>query len=104
MSLTADPEVEIPTDSLEAFEFEIICDIYALQQGDNGYPKCFGDPARWIAWRKFPCQCPPAFRLMCNRCKEIYQSWMREQGHITCSVCDQETGGYSRFTPLEKRA
>lgn len=91
------------TDLSEQMEWEIMCDIHALNPAP-GYPRCPGHKAEWIAWRSAPCGCPPGYRLVCTDCKEVYQQWMTEHQTraITCGMCDAETGGFSKFEPLRK--
>lgn len=85
----------------EAFEFEIICDIAEKRNVDPDWPACRGDAARWVAWRPKCCPQAPQYRLICDRCKAVYQAWMARQAFIYCGFCGNETGGFVSFTPLK---
>ena len=98
------PEQDIETFLFEDSEFEIVCDISSLRKGGWGYPKCLGDPAVWIGWRPGCCPGSPRYRLLCDRCKTVYQKWVAQNAAIYCSTCGQETGGFVDFTPLKKGA
>lgn len=95
------PEADVDNDILESldFEHEIQCEIYALVHihQETGYPSCHGEKAEWIAWRG--CTCPPATRLVCNRCKNIYQSWMAHS-ELICDACGRDMV-FTRFERLK---
>lgn len=101
----AHPEVETPVDWLADLdeEWEIPCDIYSLRIDDPDYPRCKGEPARWIGWRPTAC-CgkSPRYRLVCNFCKKVYQRWAAMQAYIACPVCGQDIEGFCEFVPLRK--
>lgn len=100
MSVIAPEHVE-STELFESFEFEIICDIAEKRQVSPEWPACKGDAARWVAWRPNCCPDSPRYRLICDRCKSIYQAWAAKQAFIYCGYCGNETQGFVSFTPLK---
>lgn len=96
-----DPEVEAMT--FTNAEFDIVCDIASLSLEDPRFPKCKGDPARWVGWRSNCCPNSPRYRLLCNACKKVYQAWAARDAHVTCGICGQESE-FVAFTPLEGKS
>lgn len=96
------PDIDVV--EFEAFEFEIVCDIAAARNVSPDFPPCNGDPARWVAWRPNCCSESPRYRLICDRCKSIYQIWQARHAYIWCGFCGKETGGFISFVPMEGRS
>jgi hypothetical protein len=103
MSVSSPERVDADLEPMlfEAFEFEIVCDIAELSHEAPGFPACRGDAARWVAWRPACCPQAPRYRLLCDRCKAIYQAWEAKNAYIWCGICGNETGGFLAYTPLK---
>jgi len=99
MSVILPERVDPQTLNLHDFEFEVVCEIAALRPEHPAFPKCKGDPARWVGWRANCCPTSPRYRLLCDFCKQTYQNWFAKGAFVYCGDCLQECE-FLAYTPL----